>query len=118
MNKKISLGLCISLIIIAITATFAITMVTSQQIFDSIISNISQRSQTYESVDEISKIISNYFYGSVDDQNRLNSALAEGYVNGLGDSNSVYLNSSEFAAYTAKLEGGVTGIGVETAYDY
>lgn len=118
MNKKISLGLCISLMIIAITATFAITMVTSQQIFDSIISNISQRSQTYESVDEISKIISNYFYGSVDDQNRLNSALAEGYVNGLGDSNSIYLNSSEFAAYTAKLEGGVTGIGVETAYDY
>ena len=58
MNKKISLGLCISLIIIAVAATFAATMVVSKQIFSNIISNISQRSQTYESVDEISKIIS------------------------------------------------------------
>ncbi len=118
MNKKISLGICISLIIIAITATFAITMVVSKQIYDSIISNISQRSQTYESVDEINKIVSNYFYGSVDDQSKLNAALAEGYVNGLGDGNSLYLDSTEYASYTAKLEGGVMGIGVETAFDY
>lgn len=118
MNKKISLGICISLIIIAITATFAITMVVSKQVYDSIISNISQRSQTYESVDEINKIVSNYFYGSVEDQSKLNAALAEGYVNGLGDGNSLYLDSSEYASYTAKLEGGVMGIGVETAFDY
>lgn len=118
MNKKISMGICISLIIIAITATFAITMVVSKQIYDGIISNISQRSQTYDSVDEISKIVSNYFYGSVEDQNKLNSALAEGYVNGLGDANSLYLDASEYASYTAKLEGGITGIGVETAYNF
>lgn len=118
MNKKISLGICISLIIIAITATFAITMVVSKQIYDSIISNISQRSQTYESVDEINKIVSNYFYGSVEDQSKLNAALAEGYVNGLGDGSSLYLDSAEYASYTAKLEGGVMGIGVETAFDY
>ncbi len=118
MNKKISLGICISLIIMAITATFAITMVVSKQIYDSIISNISQRSQTYESVDEINKIVSNYFYGSVEDQSKLNAALAEGYVNGLGDGNSLYLNSSEYASYTAKLQGGIMGIGIETAFDY
>lgn len=118
MNKKISLGLCISLIIISITATFAVTMVASKQIFSGIMNNISQRSQAYQSVDEISQIVSNYFYGSVSDQNKLNAALTEGYVNGLGDSNSVYLNASEYASYTAMLEGGVTGVGVETAYNY
>lgn len=117
MNKKISIGLCISLIIISITATFAITMVVSKQIYNNIISNISQRSQTYESVDEISQLISNYYYGSVDDPN-INAALAEGYVNGLTEGANVYLNASEYAAYTAKLEGGVTGIGVETAFNY
>lgn len=118
MNKKISLGLCLSLVIISITATFAATMVVSKQIYNGIISNISQRSQTYESVDEISKIVSNYYYGTIDDGSRLNGALTEGYVNGLGDSNSVYLNSDEYTEYTSKLEGGVTGIGIETAYDY
>lgn len=118
MNKKISLGLSISLIIISITATFAITMVVSKDIFSGIMNNISQRSQSYQSVDEISQIVSNYFYGSVTDQNKLNAALTEGYVNGLGDSNSTYLTSAEYASYTEMLEGGVTGVGVETAYDY
>lgn len=118
MNKKISVGLCISLVIIFVTLTFAITMVASKQIFSGIMNNISQRSQAYQSVDEISQIVSNYFYGSVSDQNSLNAALTEGYVNGLGDSNSTYLNATEYASYTEMLDGGVTGVGIETSYDY
>ncbi len=118
MNKKISLGLCISLIIISITATFAVTMVVSKQIYNGIISGISSRSQTYDSLEEISGIINAYYYGSDEKSNRLNASLVNGYVESLGDSNSVYLNASDYAEYTAMLEGGLTGIGVETAYDY
>lgn len=118
MNKKISLGLCISMIIISVTATFAVTMVVSKQIYNGIIGNISQRSQTYDSLEEISGLINNYYYGSTEDRSRLNAALVNGYVEGLGDSNSVYLNAADYAEYTAMLEGGLTGIGVETAYDY
>ena len=118
MNKKISVGLCISLVIIFVTLTFAVTMVASKQIFSGIMNNISQRSQAYQSVDEISQIVSNYYYGSVSDQNRLNAALTEGYVNGLGDPNSKYLNATEYASYTEMLNGGVTGVGIETAYNY
>ncbi len=118
MNKKVSLGICISLVIIAITASFAVTMVISSRVYDGIISGLSQRSINYKSVEEIENIVSNYFYGSVDGSNSLSESLAEGYINGLGDRNSRYLNSEEFAEYTTKLEGGVTGIGVETAFDY
>ncbi|MBE6821068.1 MAG: PDZ domain-containing protein [Ruminococcaceae bacterium] len=118
MNKKISVGLCISLVIIFVTLTFAVTMVASKQIFSGIMNNISQRSQAYQSVDEISQIVSNYFYGSVSDRNQLNGALSEGYVNGLGDPNSRYLDATEYASYTGMIEGGVTGAGIETAYNY
>ena len=118
MNKKISVGLCISLVIIFVTMTFAVTMVASKQIFSGIMNNISQRSQAYQSVDEISQIVSNYFYGSVSDGNQLNSSLTEGYVNGLGDPNSRYLDATEYASYTGMLEGGVTGTGIEAAYNY
>lgn len=118
MNKKVSLGICISLVIIAITATFAVTMVVSSRIYDGIISGLSMRSINYKSVEEIENIVSNYFYGNVDNQNSLSASLAEGYINGLNDGNSRYLDSEEYASYTAKLEGGVTGIGVETAFDY
>lgn len=118
MNKKISLGLCISLIIISITATFATTMAASKQIYSKIMNNISQRSQNYQSVEEISQIVSNYFYGTVSDQNQLNASLTEGYVIGLGDPNSMYLSATEYASYTSMLDGGVTGVGIETAFDY
>lgn len=117
MNKKISLGLCISLIIVSITATFAITMVASQKIYGGIMNNISQRFQSYQSVEEIGQIVSNYFYGTITDRNKLDAALTEGYVNGLGD-NSRYLNAAEYSSYTETLEGGVKGVGIETAYDY
>lgn len=118
MNKKVSMGICLSLVIIAITATFALTMVVSSRIYDGIISGLSQRSINYKSVEEIENIVSNYFYGSVDGQSFLSQSLAEGYIKGLGDPNSRYLDSEEYSAYTSKLEGGVTGIGVETAFDY
>lgn len=118
MNKKISLGLCISLIIISVTATFAVTMVVSKQIYNGIIGNISQRSQTYDSLGEISELVNSYYYGSDEDRSRINASLVNGYVEGLGDSNSLYLNAADYVEYTAMLEGGVTGIGVETAYNY
>lgn len=119
MNKKISLGLCISLIITAVAATFALTMVFSKQVYNKIISNISQRSHTYENAEEINRIISNYFYGDMDEyNNNLSAALAEGYVNGLSDANSYYMTASEYAEYNDRIENGITGCGIEAVYDY
>ncbi len=119
MKKKISLGLCLSLIIISIALTFSLTMVYSKQIYNSIISNISQRAQTYEGAEEINKIISNYYYGDLNEyNNNLSSALAEGYVNGLKDANSVYMTSDEYITWKDRLENGITGAGIETSYNF
>lgn len=118
MNKKVSLGICISLIVISIAATFSVTMVASKKIYNGIISNISQRSRMYSSIDEINQIVSNYFYGSTQDSSLLNASLSDGYINGLGDAASRYMTSEEYSEYTARLEGGITGVGIETAFDY
>lgn len=117
MNKKISLGLCISLIIISVTATFAITMVVSKQIYSGIINNISQRSENYGAVDEIERLVSNYYFGTDDYTTSINSSLAEGYINGLKTGINRYLNADEYSAYSDKLEKGITGIGVETFFN-
>ncbi len=119
MNKKISVGVCLSLVIIAVAATFAVTMVFSKQIYNGIISNISQRSQSFESADEINRLIANYYYGDLNEyNNNLGSSLAEGYVNGLNDENSYYMSASEYEAYIGRIENGLTGVGVETFFDY
>lgn len=119
MKRKISLGLCLSLIITFVALTFSVTMVYSKQIYNSIISNISQRAQTYEGAEEINKIISNYYYGDLNEYNKnLSSALAEGYVNGLKDANSVYMTSEEYIEWKDRLENGITGAGIETSYNF
>ena len=118
LNKKVSLGICIALIVIAVAATFSATMVFSKGIYNKLIGNISQRSQMYSSIDEINQIVSNYFYGSTQNTGKMNASLSDGYIKGLGDSASRYMTSEEHNAYTSRLEGGVTSIGVETAYDY
>lgn len=118
MNKKVSLGVCISLVVIAVTATFAITMVYSKQIYNRIISNISQRAESYEAADEIYRIISENYYGDLDNYNsNLDAYVAEGYVEGLGDSGCYYMTSAEYADYIDRLENGVTGIGIETCFN-
>ncbi len=118
MNKKISVGICLSLVITAIAATFAITMVFSKQIYNGIISNISQRSQSFDSAEEINRIISNYFYGNLNEyNNNLGSSIAKGYVNGLNDSNSLYMTAGEYESYKSRIENGLVGIGVEAFYD-
>ncbi len=119
MNKKISFGLCLSLVIIAVATTFAVTMVFSKQIYNGIISNISQRSQTYDSAEEINRLISNYFYGDLEDyNNNLGASLAKGYVSVLNDENSYYMSAQEYSSYKEKLENGQIGIGIETLYSY
>lgn len=72
----------------------------------------------YSSIDEINQIVSNYFYGSTQDSSLLNASLSDGYINGLGDAASRYMTSEEYSEYTARLEGGITGVGIETAFDY
>lgn len=42
MNKKISLGLAIALIILSATATFAITMSVSQRMYNKLITDLPQ----------------------------------------------------------------------------
>ena len=118
MNKKISVGLALAITIVAIAVTFTITMAMSRTLYNSIITNLSLRTSVSAAIEEINGIVSNYFYGSVDDRTQaITSTLVEGYINGLGDGSNAYLSSEEYAEYTEKLSGSLTGIGIETYYN-
>ena len=56
MNKKISLGLAISLIIVSITASFAITMAVSKRMYNSLITALPERIAQYDEVAEIDEL--------------------------------------------------------------
>ena len=116
MNKKISLGLAIALIIVSATATFAIAMSVSQRMYNKLITDLPNRAQMYDAVEEIDKLVRSKYYGEIDEA-VLDSNLENGYINGLNDPYSYYMNADAHKLYSSKLEGRSAGIGVEVETD-
>ena len=115
MNKKISLGLTIALIFLSITATFAITMTVSQNIYNGLVSRLSNRSELYDGYSAIDDYVRTNFYGDFDDD-ALFANTAQGYMKGLGDPGSFYMTAREYIEYTRRMAG-EGGIGVDVSYD-
>lgn len=115
MNKKISLGLAIALIFISITATFAITMTVSQNIYNGLISRLSNRFELYDGFSAIDNYVRTNFYGEFDDDALLASS-ARGYLKALDDAGSFYMTPQEYIEYTRRMKG-EGGIGIDADYD-
>lgn len=115
MNKKISIGLAIALIFLSITATFAITMTVSQNIYNGLVSRLSNRSELYDGYSAIDGYVRTNFYGDFDDD-ALFAYTAQGYMKGLNDPGSFYMTAKEYIEYTRRMAG-EGGIGVDVSYD-
>ena len=69
MNKKISLGAALALMLIITAVTFSVTMIFSRQMFSTTITNISEKQAMYDKLSEIDSYVRQNFYGSIDETN-------------------------------------------------
>lgn len=116
MNKKISLGAAICFMAIAAAISFIVTMYYSLNIFNSKVANVSEREEQYAKLAEIDTIIRNNYLGEIDEEALMDS-LADGYVDGLEDKYSVYMNQEEYKQYQQQNAGELIGIGVTATLD-
>ncbi len=65
---------------------------------------------------EIQQIIDEHFSGEVDDE-KLSDSMCAGFVSGLNDKYSYYMNKNEFAEFIKNSEGSYVGIGIVTTVD-
>lgn len=114
MNKKISIGAAIALILLAATLTFSITMVVSQRQFNKSVSDLTKRQEQYSYLVDIDKAIRQHYYGTIDEE-KLHHALAHGMVDGLGDPYADYLTAEEYQKWQTQMTGSMTGFGIEVA---
>ena len=125
MNKKISIGIAVALIIVTIAATYSVTMTIAMKDFNSLVSDLSERTDMYRSLSEIDQLARENYANEIDEQ-LLSDSLASGYMAGLNDELSVYMTQSQLAGYERAASGRETGIGVrimespyiETGYIY
>ena len=67
MNKKISLGIAISLIAIACAVTFVVTMTVSLNLYNDKIAGVQQREEINTRIQEIDSFVRNYSLYTIDD---------------------------------------------------
>lgn len=116
MNRKISLGLALALIFLAIAGSVAATAAVTMRVYNSIIKDLPSRTSLYSTVSEIDDIVRNNYFGEINDS-LLNADLSEGYASGIGDRYSYYMTAAEYAVYLDEMQGQMVGVGANMYYD-
>uniref|UniRef100_UPI003FF017FE S41 family peptidase n=1 Tax=Candidatus Fimivicinus sp. TaxID=3056640 RepID=UPI003FF017FE len=114
MNKKVPLGVTIALILVAITASIAITMSVAMHTYDGLIEDLPKREEMYAGLSELDDIVRKNYFGKIDDQ-LLNAELSGGYMQGLGDEYSYYMTADEYVTFYNRIHGKMSGIGISAA---
>jgi carboxyl-terminal processing protease len=116
MNRKFSLGVCISLIAIACAVTFVLTMNLSLNIYNQRIAGVEEREAIYAKMQDIDSYVRNNFLGIID-EDRLVTAIMNGYMSGLGDSKAGYITDTEYLEFSQNRRGRVVTAGVRAVRD-
>ena len=116
MNRKISIGMAVTIVILAMTVTFSITMLVAMRLFDSTVSSVKEKESMYNKVAEVDSYVRSNDYYSID-ETVLYDRLTAGYLLGTGDKYARYYSAIAYTELMNQQSGKVMGIGVELGID-
>ena len=116
MNKKISLGMMATIVILAMTVTFSVTMLLAMRLFDSTVSSVKEKESMYSKIAELDRYIRSNDYYTID-ETLLYDTISSGYILGTGDKYARYYTASAYTELLNIQNGTLIGIGVELARD-
>ncbi len=112
MNKRITVGVAVSIIFIAIAMTFTATMIFSMGIFDSKVEGFKTRSTLYTKLTEIDTVVRQNFFYDINEA-QLFDEVSAGYISGIEDENTVYLTALDVEDFEAVSSGTIVSVGLE-----
>ena len=112
MNKKISLGLALTLALIITAAGCFVCYEVIDSKYNNVVAGLPERMSRYDLLDEVDGVIRDNYYGKVESDD-ITDSLIKGYMESLDDSNSVYMTKEEYAEYRSEIKGDMSGIGIE-----
>lgn len=116
MNKRISLGIAISLVAIGCAITFVLTWTVSLNIYNSKITSSDKYEGMYEKLQEMDATVrANYLNPIINES--IEAAVINGYVTGIGDKYASYMPASSYYELQQSLSGVVNGAGFEAEED-
>lgn len=114
MHKRVSVGVLLASVILAVALTVSVTMVIAIRYFNSTVNDVTQRQAMFDYVTDVDKIVRYHYNGTIDEE-KLRRALGKGYIDGIDDPYAVYLSSEEYQEELDKRKGKATGFGLELA---
>ncbi len=116
MNKRISLGLAISLVAIGCAITFILTWTVSLNNYNAKIANTEKFEGVYRKLRELDASAQTNYIGTIDPDN-IEYAILNGYVSGIGDEYAMYLTPDRYYDYQQANNGVINGAGFEAVED-
>ena len=116
MNRKISVGMTVTIVILAMTVTFSITMQLAMRLFDRTVTSVKEKESMYNKVAEVDRYVRANDYYDID-ETMLYDRLTAGYLLGTGDKYARYYTASAYTDLLNAQSGKLIGIGVELAID-
>ena len=116
MNRKISVGMTVTIVILAMTVTFSITMLMAMRLFDRTVTSVKEKESMYNKVAEVDRYVRANDYYDID-ETVLYDRLTAGYLLGTGDKYARYYTASAYTDLLNAQSGKLMGIGVELAID-
>lgn len=116
MNRKISVSVALAVTLLAMTITFAITMLVSMDYFNNAVQSVTEMQKSYSKLTDLDSYVRGNYYGEIDD-NTLNNRIAQGYLNGIDDKYSTYYTEEEYVEMQEYESGSRVGIGIEVALE-
>ena len=94
MNKKVSVGMLISLVAIACAITYVVTITVSTNMFNRLIGGVNEREGIYSKIQEIDSYVRSASYYDIDEETLINGVV-DGYIDGLEDAGARYLTAAQ-----------------------
>ena len=116
MNKKISLGVAISLVAVACAITFVLAMTVSLNMYNSMVTGVQERETINAKIKEIDTFVRGSSIYELDETDIL-GGIMNGYISGLEDEYAKYYTTSEYYKKQQRDSGEIIGIGVETVVE-
>lgn len=116
MNKRISLGLAISLVAIGCAITFILTWTVSLNHYNTKIASTEKYDGVYKKLKEMDATVRGNYIGEIDND-VLEGAIINGYVSGVGDKYAVYMTADLYYDYQQTNSGVINGAGFDAEED-
>ncbi len=111
MTKKITVSVALTITLIAITVTFAITWLVATDYFNRAVQSVTQKQATYTKLLEVDTYVRNNYFGEINNT-VLNDLIVQGYLRGMEDPYATYYSEKEYTEQQEYEAGTRVGVGI------